>query len=88
MKNNRFAELQSEAYALCTQHVDGDRTVVVTDQWFQQFGKLLIKEVVGELEISKQCDPYTGDLFDSEWNACLTRQIEMIQDHFDDVDCE
>lgn len=48
----------------------------------EEFAELIIKECTKELEISKKCDIYTGELCDSEWNDCVDYQIKMLKEHF------
>ena len=43
---------------------------------------LIINECIKELEISRRCDPYTGKLYDSEYNACIGEQIEVLKARF------
>jgi len=47
-----------------------------------RFAELIVKECIRELEISRKCDPYTGDLFDCEYNTCIKEQSIMLKEHF------
>lgn len=47
-----------------------------------KFAELIVRECIAELEKSKRCDPYTGELFACEYNDCLNDQITMLKDHF------
>jgi hypothetical protein len=44
--------------------------------------ELIVRECIRELEISRKCDPYTGDLFDCEYNMCIKEQSIMLTEHF------
>jgi hypothetical protein len=48
----------------------------------QKFAELIVRECIAELETSKRCDPYTGDLFTCEYNDCLDDQIAMLKEEF------
>ena len=48
----------------------------------QVFAELIVRECIRELEISRKCDPYTGDLFDCEYNTCIKEQSIMLKEHF------
>ena len=39
------------------------------------FAELIVKECINELEANKKCDPYTGELIDSDWNDITQFQI-------------
>lgn len=60
-------------------------TTLSTDQVLK-FGlevvRQTLREVIDELETSKKCDPYTGELFDCECNNAIEAQIQMLIDHF------
>ena len=43
---------------------------------------LVIRECIRELEISRRCDPYTGNLYDCEYNTCIGEQIEVLKARF------
>ena len=48
----------------------------------EKFAKLIVGECIRELEISRKCDPYTGNLFDCEYNTCIKEQSIMLKEHF------
>ena len=48
----------------------------------EKFSNLLIWECISELEKSKRCDPYTGELFNCEHNDVIDCQIEILKEHF------
>jgi hypothetical protein len=48
----------------------------------QKFAELIVQECISELEISKKVDPYTGVLFDCEYNKCIDEQSTMLKEHF------
>lgn len=49
----------------------------------EKFAELIIKQCIQELTASGRCDPYTGDLFDCEYNKCLSTQITMLSEVFE-----
>ena len=52
------------------------------DIWIEKFGKLIIQDCIKELEISRRCDPYTGNLYDCEYNTCINEQIQILKARF------
>ena len=48
----------------------------------EKFAKLIVQEVINELETSKNADPYTGEVFTSERNTVLDEQIDWLKDYF------
>jgi hypothetical protein len=48
----------------------------------EKFALLIVRECIQELEISRKCDPYTGELFDCEYNTCIKEQSIMLKEHF------
>ena len=48
----------------------------------EKFGKLIVLDCIKELEISRRCDPYTGNLYDCEYNTCIKEQIEVLKARF------
>jgi len=46
------------------------------------FAELIVRECIRELEISRKCDLYTGELFDCEYNTCIKEQSVMLKEHF------
>jgi hypothetical protein len=51
-------------------------------QAIEKFAELIVRECIKELETSRKCDPYTGNLFDCEYNICLNEQTIMLKEHF------
>ena len=47
-----------------------------------KFAELMINDCIKELEISRRCDPYTGNLYDCEYNTCIKEQIEVLKVRF------
>jgi len=47
-----------------------------------KFAELMINDCIKELEISKRGDPYTGNLYDCEYNTCIKEQIEVLKTRF------
>jgi hypothetical protein len=72
--NQRIRELHSQC-KVC----DKD-TVLYFD--YEKFAELIVRECIRELEISRKCDPYTGELFDCEYNTCIKEQSVMLKEHF------
>ena len=48
----------------------------------EKFAELIVREFIQEMETSKRCDPYTGELFVSEYNRTIDEQISMVKEHF------
>ena len=48
----------------------------------EKFAELIIKECINELEVSKKVDPYTGEVFECEYNLCISEQILTLKEHF------
>jgi len=48
----------------------------------RKFVELVVQECIRELETSRKCDPYTGNLFDCEYNICINEQTIMLKEHF------
>ena len=48
----------------------------------EKYAELIVRECIRELEISRKCDPYTGELFDCEYNTCIKEQSVMLKEHF------
>jgi hypothetical protein len=48
----------------------------------EKFAELIVRECIKELETSRKCDPYTGNLFDCEYNICINEQTIMLKEHF------
>jgi hypothetical protein len=49
---------------------------------YARFAELIVEECIRELEISRKCDPYTGDLFNCEYNTCINEQTIVLKEHF------
>jgi hypothetical protein len=49
----------------------------------ENFAELIVAECIQELLISQRCDPYTGDLFNCEYNTCINEQIQVLKTHFE-----
>jgi hypothetical protein len=48
----------------------------------EKFGMLIVLDCIKELEISRRCDPYTGNLYGCEYNTCIKEQIEVLKARF------
>lgn len=73
--NERIKELAREA-GLPTYNTSAIPTKL------EKFAELILKECLQELEASKKCNPYNGDLFDCEYNQCINEQTTMLKEHF------
>ena len=49
------------------------------DFYTEKFAELIIEHVCKELRESKNCDIYTGELYDCERNTVLDEQINWLQ---------
>jgi hypothetical protein len=56
--------------------------MVDTGTIIREFTKKIVNECIKELEISRRCDPYTGNLYDCEYNTCIKEQIEVLKARF------
>lgn len=53
------------------------------DEWvlkLEQFSSSIVEECVRELSAQLQCDPYTGELTNSEFNEAVFRAIKDIKE--------
>ena len=48
----------------------------------EKFAQLLIRECLSELQISKRCDIYTGEVYINEYNQAIDDQIAWLKEHF------
>ena len=78
--NERLKQLAIESKLIAPEYNGFDHTRLSISQ--QKFAELIVRECIRELEISRKCDPYTGDLFDCEYNICLNEQTIMLKEHF------
>ena len=78
--NERIKQLAIEAKLIAPEYNGFDHTRLSISQ--QRFAELIVRECIRELEISRKCDPYTGDLFDCEYNTCIKEQSIMLKEHF------
>jgi hypothetical protein len=83
--NERIQELHQQAKDFINEVSDRDG-VYQGKEYMQavreKFAELIVRECIAELETSKRCDPYTGDLFTCEYNDCLDDQIAMLKEEF------
>ena len=78
--NERFKFLSDEAHEFALKTIEYGENF--GDIWIEKFGKLMINDCIKELEISRRCDPYTGKLYDCEYNTCIGEQIEVLKARF------
>ena len=57
--------------------------MVDTETIIREYTKKIVKECIKELEISRRCDPYTGNLYDCEYNTSIDDQIAVLKDCLD-----
>lgn len=43
----------------------------------------IIEECCQQILISRQCDPYTGEVYNSEYNQCILDQVKVLKEHFE-----
>ena len=56
--------------------------MVDTETIIREYTKKIVKECIKELEISRRCDPYTGNLYNCEYNTCIDEQIQVLKARF------
>jgi hypothetical protein len=78
--NERIKQLAIEAKLIASEYNGFDHTRLSISQ--QRFAELIVRECIRELEISRKCDPYTGDLFNCEYNTCINEQTIVLKEHF------
>jgi hypothetical protein len=61
---------------------DSEGNISVTPEMIMEFAELIVRECIQEMETSKRCDPYTGELFVSEYNRTIDEQISVLKEHF------
>lgn len=76
--NQRIRELAEQA----TKQVTKPDGHYIVQEWQKVFAELIVQECINELEAHKKCDPYTGELIDSDWNDITQFQIINIKEHF------
>jgi hypothetical protein len=78
--NEQFKLLSDEAHEFALKNINFGENF--GDIWIEKFGKLIIQDCIKELEISKRGDPYTGNLYDCEYNTCINEQIQILNARF------
>ncbi len=78
--NERIKELSDQAHEFALKTINFGENF--GDIWIEKLGKLIIQDCIKELEISKRGDPYTGNLYDCEYNTCIKEQIEVLKARF------
>jgi hypothetical protein len=56
--------------------------MVDTETIIREYSKKIVKECIMELGKSMKGDPYTGDVYDCEYNSCIDDQINVLKDRF------
>ena len=78
--NKRFKLLSDQAHEFALKTIEYGENF--GDIWIEKFGKLMINDCIKELEISRRGDPYTGNLYDCEYNTCINEQIQVLKARF------
>lgn len=78
--NERIKELERQATETVKCGLNGTSTTESFNR--KKFAELIVEECIRELEISRKCDPYTGNLFDCEYNTCIKEQTTVLKEHF------
>jgi hypothetical protein len=52
------------------------------DTRIKKLAELIVNDCIQELEISIKGDPYTGDVYDCEYNNCINDQIAILKERF------
>ena len=78
--NEQFKLLSDEAHEFALMTIEYGENF--GDIWIEKLGKLIIQDCIKELDISRRCDPYTGNLYDCEYNTCIKEQIEVLKARF------
>lgn len=81
--NERMLELYKQAHIPHTR-IDPSNNMPYESTIFSanKFAELIIQECMKEMGISKQCDPYTGEVYASDYNRAIDDQISMLAEHF------
>jgi len=79
--NPRIRELAEQA--LKHPDTDNDGLTVFDNDELEKFAELIVRECINEMETSKRCDPYTGEVFISEYNKAVDDQVSMLKEHFE-----
>jgi len=56
--------------------------MVDTETIIREYTKKIVNECIKELKISRRCDPYTGNLYNCEYNTCIDEQIQVLKARF------
>jgi len=80
--NDRIAELKAQCIVREQRGTSAFDSYMVDRFDTEKFAELIVRECIQELEISRKCDPYTGDLFNCEYNTCINEQTIVLKEHF------
>ena len=72
--NERYKELAEQA--------GWDNHHSKFDTRIKKFTELIVNDCIQELKISRRCDPYTGKLYEGEYNNCINDQINILKERF------
>ena len=78
--NERYKELAEQAEKYADDDFKGEP--FWTQAYESKFAELIVNDCIKELEISRRGDPYTGNLYDCEYNTCIGEQIEVLKARF------
>lgn len=48
----------------------------------EDFVYRLLEECCQQMLISRRCDPYTGEVYHSEYNQCILDQVKVLKERF------
>lgn len=81
--NEQFQELAGQALDLAVSYTWTTLNYEQIQELLACHAALVVKACIAELEISKRCDIFTGQMFICEYNDCIDDQITMLKEHFD-----
>ena len=76
--NERIKELEKQSYITFKDENSFECLVFSKEK----FAELIVRECISEMQSSQRGDPYTGDLYDCEYNTCINEQITMLKECF------
>ena len=56
--------------------------MVDTETIIREYTKKIVNDCIQELGKSMKGDPYSGDVYDCEYNTCINDQINVLKDRF------
>ena len=77
------AKVNAAKYADQYASTEQVRSALFEEKFTECLVALVVECCVEELEINKECDPYTGALFESEKNKVISEQVETLKEVFE-----